>query len=129
MVVVQGPVLSYLSDKVADAWLVILGSGLIAVNFVLLPFENVPLVYLANVLLAVGNALMWPSFLAILSRTGSPKIQGTIQGYANSMGSLASIFGLILGGVLFGVFGQKIFLVASVMLGVVLVLSFRLWRG
>jgi MFS family permease len=83
-------------------------------------------IYTANVLLAVGNGLMWPSFLSILSRSGKPGIQGTIQGYANSMGSLASIFGLILGGTLFGLVGPPIFFVASGMLGLIFLLSFRL---
>lgn len=126
MVLVQGPLLSYLSDKIADAWLVILGSLMIAVNFFLLPIGDPVWIYTANVLLAVGNGLMWPSFLSILSRTGPATQQGTIQGYANSMGSLASIFGLVLGGSLFGQLGTSIFLVGGVMLGLIFLLAFRL---
>ena len=84
-------------------------------------------VYTAVVLLSIGNGLMWPSFLSILSQAGSPVIQGTIQGYASSMGSLASIFGLIFGGLLFGAVGPQIFYIAAVMMGLVFLMALRLW--
>ena len=126
MVLVQGPVLTYLSDKVSDISLVVVGSLLIGISFLLLPLGTLEGVYLANVCMAIGNGLMWPSFLAILSRTGTPNIQGTIQGYANSTGSLASIFGLVLGGILFGWMGKQLFFVAAVMLLLITVLSLRM---
>ncbi len=129
MVFVQGPVLSYLADKVSDARLVIVGAFLIGINFMLLPMGDMISIYAANFALSVGNGLMWPSFLAILSRTGTPKIQGTIQGYASSMGSLASIFGLILGGVLFGLIGPVIFMSASVIMLFIFVLAIVLSKS
>lgn len=127
MVVVQGPVLSYLSDKVDDVYLVLVGSLLLGSNFLLMPLGTDFWVYTAVVLLSIGNGLMWPSFLSILSQAGSPVIQGTIQGYASSMGSLASIFGLIFGGLLFGAVGPQIFYIAAVMMGLVFLLTLRLW--
>ena len=129
MVVVQGPVLSYLSARVSDANLVIFGALLIGVNFLLLPLGSIPGVYAANVLMSVGNGLMWPSFLAILSKTGDRKIQGTIQGYASSTGSLASIFGLLLGGVLFGYVGPDIFRVAAVVMFAIFLTGFVLRKS
>lgn len=129
MVLVQGPLLSYLSDKIADGWLVIIGSLMISVNFFLLPIGEPVWVYTANVLLATGNGLMWPSFLSILSRMGTGDTQGTIQGYANSVGSLASILGLVLGGTLFGQLGPQVFMIGGVMLGLIVILSFRLLRA
>lgn len=126
MVIVQGPVLTYASDKVSDRVLVIVGSFLIAVNFILIPLGGIFWAYTANVLLAIGNGLMWPSFLSILSKTGRKSIQGTIQGYANSMGSLASIVGLLIGGFLFGSMGAQVFWLAAIILTVIFLLSFRL---
>lgn len=126
MVVVQGPVLSYLSDRVQSGSLVVIGSLLIGISFFLFPMGTPVGVWSGVALLATGNGLMWPSYLAILSETGTPANQGTIQGYANSMGSLASIFGLIFGGLLFGVVGPQIFYLAGVFLLVIFVLSFRL---
>ncbi len=126
MVVVQGPGLSYLSDKVSDVNLVLIGALLILFNFVLLPMATMEAIYLGNVLLSIGNGLMWPSFLSILSRPGASNQKGTIQGYANSMGSAASIFGLILGGQLFGQLGPMVFYIAAGMFILVLVLAFKL---
>ena len=126
MVITQGPVLTYLSAKVPDASLVIIGSLLISLGFFALTVQTNFGVYLALVLMALGNGVMWPSFLSILSRSGTPKVQGTIQGYASSTGSLASIFGLVLGGLLFNTVGPAIFSVSGVILFLIFLYSFRL---
>jgi DHA1 family tetracycline resistance protein-like MFS transporter len=67
-------------------------------------------VYLAAVLFALGNGIMWPSVSAFLSSLKTDEIQGTVQGMAGSVSSLASIVGLLVGGAMFasldvGVFG------------------------
>ncbi len=69
---------------------------------------------------------MWPSFLAILSKFGGTKMQGAVQGVANSAGSLASILGLIGGGFLYTYIGPATFYATSVVLVAVFVLSLRL---
>jgi MFS family permease len=126
MIVVQGPVFTYLSDKVEDSQLVIFGSLLLSSSFFVLPMGTIFAVYAANVLLSVGNGLMWPSFLSILSKSGSTKVKGTILGYANSMGSLASIFGLIFGGLLFSVIGPSVFWIAAGLMFLIFLLAFQL---
>ncbi len=101
MILVQGPVLSYLSGKVSNITCITIGALVLAISFYLLSFSDIVTMYIANTLLSIGNGLMWPNFLALLSKTGNHQMQGAIQGYGNSMGSFASIFGLILGGILF----------------------------
>ncbi len=101
MILVQGPVLSRLSRKLSNQTLILLGSMFLAVSFLLLPSASIFMLYLACTLLSIGNGLMWPSFLSLLAGTGNKSIQGKIQGYGNSMGSFASMLGLILGGLLF----------------------------
>lgn len=101
MVVVQGPVLSRISKKLSSHTLVLLGSFFLAASFFMLSKESSTVLYIANTLLSVGNGIMWPSFLALLSATGTKSTQGTIQGYGTSMGSIASMLGLVIGGVLF----------------------------
>lgn len=128
MVVFQGPVLTYLSSRVSDALLVSVGSVLIAANFFLLTLGTDEWVFSAVVLMAMGNGLMWPSFLAILSRSGTPGIQGTIQGYANSVGSAASILGLVLGGWLMGRLGPVVFWVSGTLFVLIFLVSFYLSR-
>ncbi len=113
MILVQGPLLSYLSGKVSNIFCIAIGSILLALSFYFLSISNLIILYLANTLLSLGNGLMWPSFLSLLSKTGNPQMQGAIQGYGNSMGSFASIFGLILGGVLFESIQMTVFMIGS----------------
>ncbi len=54
------------------------------------------MVYGAAVLFACGNGVMWPSFLSILSRAAGDRYQGSVQGFASSVGSFASILCLVL---------------------------------
>ena len=113
MVLVQGPLLSVLSDKVSDELLVSIGSFLLVINFVLIGYPDITIAYIALVFFALGNGLMWPSFLSILSKSAGEKDQGTVQGVANGAGSLASILGLIIGGWLYGFYQQYAFYSAA----------------
>ena len=77
---------------------------------------------------AVGNGLMWPSFMSILSRRAGSKLQGAVQGVAGSFGGLASIVGLTLGGFLYNSIGGFTFLVSAGVILVIFVMSFRLLK-
>ncbi len=126
MVIVQGPVLSYASAKFSEKTLILAGSFILATNFILLLSDNIIILYLAAILFAVGNGLMWPSFLSQLSKVAGHKFQGTVQGYASSAGSLASIIGLISGGILYGTIGSSTFLISAFVIYVVFLMSFRM---
>jgi MFS family permease len=89
-------------------------------------FNNTVLVYAALVLFALGNGLMWPSFLSILSKRAGNAHQGVIQGVGSSMGSLASIIGLIVGGLLYNWIGSLTFLISAVVIFIVFIISLRL---
>lgn len=127
MILVQGPLLSKLSKTVSDEALVCVGSLLLVFNFLLIGSTNVALSYGALAFFALGNGLMWPSFLSILSRYAGDEQQGAVQGVANSAGSLASIIGLIMGGWLYGNIGNVTFYTAAALLFVIFLLSFRLF--
>ena len=60
--------------------------------------------------------------------TGNRNQQGELQGYANSMGSFASILGLIGGGTLYAALGPRVFYFAGVIIAINFLLAFRL-RG
>ena len=128
MVIFQGPVLTYLGPRVSEGWLVLIGSLLIGLSFVTMTFATTVAVYAANVLLSIGNGIMWPSFLAIFAQRSDPSKQGTIMGYGNSTGSLASIFGLILGGVLFSRIGPSVFFLGAALLFSITLVSIGLVR-
>ena len=126
LIIVQGPVLSRASKRYLDASLIIFGSLMLGINFLLLIPGNLFLTYLATLFFALGDGLMWPSFLSLLSKIAGRKYQGTVQGFASSFGSLASITGLILGGLLYEVLAGSAFLIAGLVIYAVFLLNFRL---
>jgi MFS family permease len=128
MVVVEGPVLHRLSRYVSDIPLVRTGTLILGVNFALLFVADTPLVYLAAALFALGNGLMWPSFLSVLARAAGPRHQGAVQGLGSAVGAAASIVGLIGGGLLYERAEGAAFLVAAGLIELAFLMSFRL-RG
>ena len=126
MILVQGPVLRKALQKFSEEKLVVIGSLILGINFALFMFNSTVLVYVALILFALGNGLMWPSFMSILSRRAGTVNQGVIQGVGSSMGSLASIIGLIVGGLLYNLIGPTTFLVSAVVIFIVFIMSFRL---
>jgi MFS family permease len=128
MVLVQGPVLRKALKKFSEEQLVVIGSVILGTNFILYLSSDTIIIYLAAVLFAVGNGLMWPSVMSILSNRAGTAYQGTIQGVANSFASLASIIGLTVGGLLYTILGATTFLISAGVIFAVFVLSFRLMK-
>ena len=128
MVFIQGPVLRKASKKFTEEKLVIIGSIILGTNFVLFVSNNIVSVSCAIILFAVGNGLMWPSFMSILSRYAGLKLQGSVQGVAGSFGGLASILGLILGGLFYNAIGAVTFLISAGVIFSIFVMSFQLLK-
>jgi DHA1 family tetracycline resistance protein-like MFS transporter len=128
MILVQGPVLRRALKKFSEEKLVIIGSAVLGSNFILFVSSEFSLIYLAAVLFAVGNGLMWPSIMSILSKRAGTIYQGAVQGVAGSVTGVASIIGLTTGGLLYNAFGGFTFLVSAGTIFVVFVLSFRLLK-
>ena len=128
MVLIQGPVLRKALKKFSEEKLVVIGSMILGTNFILFVSNNIISVGGAVILFAVGNGLMWPSFMSILSRRAGSKLQGAVQGVAGSFGGLASIVGLSLGGFLYNSIGGATFLISAGVILVVFVMSFRLLK-
>lgn len=126
MVVIQGPVLRKALKKFSEQKLVIIGSVILGTNFILFMSNITFVIYGAVILFALGNGLMWPSFMSILSKRAGTTLQGAVQGVAGSFGSLASIIGLILGGTLYNLIGATTFLVSAGVIFAAFIMSFRL---
>jgi len=126
LVLVEGPILTVLSKRFSDETLVISGNLILVANFLLIATKNEWLIYLSATLFAVGNGISWPSFLSILSHIGGNQYQGAVQGLASSAGSLSSVIGLIMGGILFHRLGALTFIIVAAAMFVVFLLTFRL---
>jgi DHA1 family tetracycline resistance protein-like MFS transporter len=128
MVLVQGPVLRKALQKFSEEKLVIIGSVILGTNFILFVSNDIILIYGAAILFAVGNGLMWPSVMSILSKRAGTVHQGAVQAVASSFGSLVSIIGLIIGGLLYNLIGVTTFLICAGIIFVVFIMSFRLLK-
>ncbi len=128
MVLIQGPVLRKALKKFSEEQLVIIGSVILGTNFILYLSSDIILIYVAAVFFAVGNGLMWPPVMSILSNRAGTVYQGTVQGVANSFASLASIIGLMMGGLLYNMLGATTFLISAGVIFSVFVMSFRLMK-
>ncbi len=126
LVIVEGPVLSYVSKRFSDPFLIIAGSLILGSNFVLLAFGDTFLTYLAALFFAVGNGFMWPSIQSMLSKLAGKDDQGLVQGVSGSFVSIASILGLIGGGFIYELLGRGAFIVSALIIYLVFVLSLRL---
>jgi MFS family permease len=116
MALVQGPVLTWLSARRSERGRVLGGGIVLAASFPFFISGSTAMIYLGTALLALGNGVMWPSLLAILSRAADRSVQGAVQGFAGSAGATASIAGLLLGGALYHGLGSGVFLISAVVI-------------
>ena len=86
--------------------------------------NNINLIYGAAILFALGNGLMWPSVVSILSKSARTTHQGAVQSIASGFASLASIIGLTEGGLLYNLLGSTTFVISAGVIFVVFILSF-----
>jgi MFS family permease len=126
MALVQGPALERISKLYSESILILVGSFLLSIGFAFYIFDLTILVYSGAIFIAIGNGLMWPSVLSLLSQTTDQKYQGMIQGFAGSVGSVASIIGLLVGGVFYARLGGWTFFLSALILGLVFVISLSL---
>ena len=115
-------------QKFSEEKLIIIGSLILGINFILLVSNDIILVYGAVVLFAFGNGLMWPCVMSILSKRAGISYQGAVQGVAGSLGGLASIIGLTMGGLLYNLIGADTFLISAIVIFSVFIMSFRLLK-
>ena len=116
MIIVQGPLLSFAAKHWSEKALMLVGGTTLTIGFLVLLNNSTALVYLSAALVAIGNGLMWPTFMAVLSKSVGSDLQGAVQGYAQSGGAVASIAGLVAGGVLYVSLGTNVFVLAAIVI-------------
>jgi MFS transporter, DHA1 family, tetracycline resistance protein len=128
MALVQGPLLRRLSRTLSDRKLVIAGGLILGTNFLLMLSPDTMVIWTAAGLFALGNGLMWPSVLSLLSKFAGERNQGAVQGFAGSLGGLASVIGLVLGGLAYEQFGARTFLASAALIFLAVLLALALLR-
>ena len=123
MALVQGPLLARLAKRVPARLLIVGGSFVLSIGFALLLWDTMTTIYIAAGLIALGNGLMWPTFMAFLAEQAGQRFQGAVQGFASSSGAAASIVGLIAGGLLYTWAGPWVFIVSAGTIAVVTIVT------
>jgi MFS family permease len=95
----------------------VLGFGFLA----LMP-ANDWMSFVGAVLIAVGNGLMWPPVVALLSKAAGQH-QGAVQGLTGSVSAAASIMGSLLGGLLYAHLTDWLFVFSASLIFAVVILS------
>lgn len=126
MVLVQGPVLKRASKFWPDHLLILGGSLLLAASFLFYVSRSSLFIYVGTALLALGNGVMWPSLLAVISRASDQQVQGAVQGFASSIAAVASIVGLLVGGLLYGLLGELVFVLAATIMAAAFLVATRI---
>jgi MFS family permease len=122
MVVVQGFILPHLSRTWSDKRLVCVGALVLGCGFLTLAPANDWMSFVGAVLIAVGNGLMWPPVVALLSKAAGQH-QGAVQGLTGSVSAAASIMGLLLGGLLYAHLTDWLFVLSAGLIFAVVILS------
>lgn len=126
MALVQGPALVRLSKLYSENILLLTGSIILSFGFAFYIMDSTILAYTGAIFIAIGNGIMWPSVLSLLSQTTDEKYQGIIQGFAGSVGSIASIIGLLVGGLLYTRLAGWTFFLSAIILFLVFVIAITL---
>ena len=121
-VIVQGGLIGRLRKKMSERTMIVAGTAIVAVSFVLLAgvgglgSTGFLLTFPIVVLLSFGSGILSPSQSSMLSRSVSDAEQGTVLGLGQSMASLGRVLGPALAGLLFEAFHALPFLVGAVLI-------------
>lgn len=115
MILAQGPLLGLLTGRWSAHRVFFVGAlGLVA-SFALLALPGGFAPFLGALLFAIGNGLAWPTFQARIADSAEPEAQGVVQGATTSAGALASIAGLVVGGMIYPVVGVGLFVMSALL--------------
>jgi DHA1 family tetracycline resistance protein-like MFS transporter len=131
LVVVQGTLIGRLSRRFGEARLVAVGSALIALGLIGLPFAlTLPRLMVVNTLLPLGMGLLNPSLTSLISKEAGADERGGVLGVSQSGSSLARILGPAIAGPLFSAYGRDTpYYVAAAVMACVVGMALRLPRA
>ncbi len=98
--ITQGFVIKRLAARLGEDRVIMLGLLAMAIGLASIPFlRTLALMYVGTFFVAVGNSLVTPSVMAVISIRSSEGEQGVAMGVTQSMGSLGRIIGPPFGGI------------------------------
>jgi MFS family permease len=129
-VALQGFGIKHLVSKLGEEKLIILGPLLLAVGIVLTPLlASIPGFGVSTVLIAVGVGIINTAVPGFISLMTSAERQGSTLGVTQSIGSIARIFGPVIGGYITEAYSVQLsFYISGVFLLIPLIIGCRLFQ-
>jgi MFS family permease len=130
-IILQGFIIEKIARRLSDAKIIVVGIFCMALGMLILPLIPTFLMFIASItLIASGIGALLTATRSIVSKKSSANEQGNTMGMTNSVSSIGTILGPIIGGFLFDFFGPSIpFLVNVTLLMVALMLSLNLIKN
>ncbi len=127
--VIQGVLLGRIMKFFGERKALVLSLGLVMATFILMfLFHNLTFYIVLVMINAVGNSIVNPAIITLLSKETDAKSQGSIMGINVSYQSLGFIFGPVLGGLFASIFVPLPFLLAGLVVLLSMVLAIRILR-
>lgn len=127
MVITQGYLIRKWMPRFGERRVLLIGILAFAISLALIPVSfTIAVLGIAMTVLAVGNGMMRPPNLGLISLASRADEQGAVLGVTNSLASLGRILGPAIGGILYEHFGKGApFWLASVLAFAALALAAR----
>ena len=105
--VIQGGIIGKLTRALGERKVVLLGAASLALGFAFVPpAQRVALLIPIALLVATGQGLCYPSLSSLVTKTTHSSEHGAALGLSASVGSLARMFGPLIGGALYDLGGS-----------------------
>ena len=109
-IISQAAVLPWLLKRIGTSWVAATGVLVCGIGFVVLALVSVShsavMIYVSVGILALGEGLVSPSLVELVSRGADARSQGRVQGGSQSISSLANIGGPLVVGVIYDSLGH-----------------------
>ena len=128
MIIAEGPLLSWLTKRMSDAKINILGLVALTASFIfLLETEDLVALLAAAVAFGLGFSMTTTAQQAGISKMIPQNLQGSLHGALATIMAIGGVIGLITGGILFETIGAHgVYIMAASICGILLVLSLRI---
>ncbi len=126
-IVIQGGLIRILTKKFGEEKLFLVGSILMVLGFVLIPFaasENLLILFLG--LLSIGGSLNGPTLTSLISKEADPTKVGATMGTSQGIASLGRVIGPTWGGFAYDLWYRLPFFTTAVFLSITISVGLKL---
>jgi len=129
--IIQGGLMKVLSRRVRDYHLMIFGMICLTIGLGLIPYGiNFTGVAIAIVILSIGNGILQPVVVTMISKHASDSNQGAVLGFSQSISALGRVFGPLWGGFAYDFIGFRApFLTGSIISFLALLLGYKMLKN